>query len=49
MAGDSSDQAEGAPPPPDLELKRLKPLLGEWEAQDHTHDSVLGPGVRVTS
>jgi hypothetical protein len=49
MAGDSSDQAEGAPPPPDPELKRLEPLLGEWVAEDHTHDSVLGPGVRVTS
>jgi hypothetical protein len=49
MAGDSSDQAEGAPPPPDSELKRLEPLLGEWEAEDYTHDSVLGPGVRVSS
>lgn len=47
MAADS-DQAEGAPPP-DHELKRLEPLLGDWESDDHTHDSVLGPGVPVTS
>jgi hypothetical protein len=36
-------------PPPDRELRRLKPLLGTWEAEEHTRDSVLGPGVPVRS
>jgi Protein of unknown function (DUF1579) len=49
MAGDNGDQAAGAPPPPDPELTRLEPLLGTWKAEDHTHDSLLGPGVHVTS
>jgi Protein of unknown function (DUF1579) len=44
-----SNQAEAAPPSPNPELKRLEPLLGTWKAADHTHDSVLGPGVPVTS
>jgi hypothetical protein len=35
--------------PPDPELRRLEPLVGTWMAEDHTHDSVLGPGVPVTS
>lgn len=46
---DHGDQAEGAPPPPDPELKRLEPSLGDWGTEDHTRDSVLGPGVPVTS
>jgi hypothetical protein len=33
----------------DPELKRLEPLLGTWRAEEHTQDSVLGPGVPVTS
>jgi hypothetical protein len=36
-------------PPPDPQLKRLAPLLGTWRTQDHTRDTVLGPGVPVTS
>ncbi|HLM29601.1 MAG TPA: hypothetical protein VK360_06745 [Acidimicrobiales bacterium] len=48
MAGDGSDQAEGVPPP-SPELERLAPLVQEWVAEDHTLDSVLGPGVPVIS
>jgi hypothetical protein len=48
MAGDNSTEAEGTPPP-HPELARLEPLVGEWVAEDQTNDSVLGPGVRVTS
>jgi hypothetical protein len=33
----------------DPELKRLEPLLGTWRTDEHTQDSVLGPGVPVTS
>jgi hypothetical protein len=36
-------------PPPDPELRRLEPLVGTWRAEEHTEDSVLGPGVPVTS
>jgi hypothetical protein len=36
-------------PPPDPELKRLEPLLGSWRSEEHTQDSVLGPGVPVVS
>lgn len=36
-------------PPPDVELKRLEPLVGTWATEEHTGDSVLGPGVPVTS
>jgi Protein of unknown function (DUF1579) len=36
-------------PPPDPELKRLSPLLGAWRSEEHTRDSVLGPGVPVAS
>jgi hypothetical protein len=36
-------------PPPDPELARLEPLLGTWTSEGHTRDSVLGPGVPVTS
>jgi hypothetical protein len=48
MAGDNSIEAAGTPPP-HPELARLEPLVGEWVAEDQTNDSVLGPGVRVTS
>jgi hypothetical protein len=34
-------------PPPDPELRRLEPLVGTWRAEDHTQDSVYGPGVPV--
>ena len=36
-------------PPPDPELQRLAPLLGTWSVEPHTRDSLLGPGVPVTS
>jgi Protein of unknown function (DUF1579) len=36
-------------PAPDPELKRLEPLVGTWRSEEHTLDSVLGPGVRVTN
>ena len=36
-------------PLPDRELQRLEPLLGTWRTEDHTEDSILGPGVPVTS
>jgi Protein of unknown function (DUF1579) len=36
-------------PPPHPELQRLEPLLGTWRTEEHTRDSVLGPGVPVTS
>jgi Protein of unknown function (DUF1579) len=45
----ADDQAPFAVPPPDPELRRLEPLLGTWKAAEHTEDSVLGPGVPVTS
>jgi Protein of unknown function (DUF1579) len=48
MADDGSHQPDSTPPP-DPELGRLEPLQGTWEAEDHTQDSVLGPGVCVTS
>jgi hypothetical protein len=49
MAGDDdSAQAEGTPPP-DPELRRLEPLVGEWQSEEWTKDSVLGPGVPVTN
>jgi hypothetical protein len=44
-----NDHTESAPPPPSPELKRLEPLLGKWRAEEHTRDSMLAPGVRVTS
>ena len=49
MADRNTDQSTLAVPPPDPELARLEPLLGTWRAEDHTQDSVLGPGVPVTS
>jgi Protein of unknown function (DUF1579) len=36
-------------PTPAPELKRLEPLIGRWQTRAHTEDSVLGPGVPVTS
>jgi hypothetical protein len=27
----------------------LEPLLGTWSAEEHSQDSILGPGVAVTS
>jgi hypothetical protein len=49
MVDESRDQPNDALPPPHPELERLKPLLGTWKAEDHTNDSVLGPGVAVTN
>jgi hypothetical protein len=34
---------------PQPELTPLLPLVGGWRAEGHTQDSVLGPGVPVTS
>ncbi|MGH3478274.1 MAG: DUF1579 family protein [Nocardioidaceae bacterium] len=49
MTCDDNDATEFDVPPPNPELKRLEPLVGTWTANDHTRDSVLGPGVPVTS
>ena len=49
MARDTSERTALGAPPPDLELQRLEPLVGTWRAEEHTQDSVLGPGVPVTS
>ena len=49
MADDMTEQSTFAAPPPDPELQRLEPLLGTWRAEEHTQDSVLGPGVPVAS
>jgi hypothetical protein len=49
MADDNTDQSSFAVPSPDPELERLVPLLGTWRTKDYTQDSVLGPGVPVTS
>ena len=48
MTDDQGPSAFAAPPP-DPELKRLEPLLGTWATEERTRDSVLGPGVAVTS
>ncbi len=45
----ADDRSPFAVPPPDPELRRLEPLLGSWEASERTSDSMLGPGVPVTS
>jgi hypothetical protein len=34
---------------PTLNLGRLEPLVGAWEAEDQTLDGVFGPGVSVRS
>jgi hypothetical protein len=49
MTDDSQAQAAVDVLPPDPELGRLRPLLGTWKTQGHTQDSVLGPGVPVSS
>jgi Protein of unknown function (DUF1579) len=49
MTADNSDAVADEVPPPHPELERLEPLLGSWTSEDHTHDSILGPGVPVTS
>jgi Protein of unknown function (DUF1579) len=46
---ETTEQSTGLIPPPDPELRRLEPLLGAWRSEDHTCDSMLGPGVPVTS
>jgi Protein of unknown function (DUF1579) len=46
---EASAQTPFGAPPPDPELMRLEPLLGQWRSDDHTLDGVLGPGVPVTS
>jgi hypothetical protein len=49
MADHNADQSTFAVPAPDPELQRLVPLVGTWRTEAHTQDSVLGPGVPVTS
>ena len=49
MTDDTGAQSPFDVPPPDPELRCLQPLLGSWTAQETTQDSVLGPGVPVTS
>jgi Protein of unknown function (DUF1579) len=46
---ETAEQSTAAVPAPDPELQRLAPLLGIWTSEDHTNDSMLGPGVPVTS
>src|SRR5215211_2688974 len=46
---EKADRSTLAVPPPDPQLRRLAPLLGSWRTEDQTQDSVLGPGVPVTS
>jgi hypothetical protein len=49
MTDNRTDQPAFAAPPPDPELRRLEPLLGTWGTEGRTQESVLGPGVPVTS
>jgi Protein of unknown function (DUF1579) len=49
MARDKTAQSAFDVPPPDPQLARLTPLLGRWKTDEHTRESVLGPGVAVTS
>jgi len=49
MTDDHTDESGFAAAPPDPELMRLESLLGIWRAEERTEDSVLGPGVSVTS
>jgi hypothetical protein len=46
---DTTDRPAFEVPPPDPELRRLEPLIGSWESEDHTENSVLGSGVLVTN
>jgi hypothetical protein len=46
---ETTEQSTAEVPPPDPELQRLAPLLGTWRSEDHTNESMLGPGVPVTS
>ncbi len=49
MTDDNTTTSAFDAPPPDPEAERLEPLLGMWRSEEHTRDSVLGPGVRVTN
>jgi hypothetical protein len=49
VADDTTEQSTFAAAAPDPELRRLEPLRGTWRAEDHTQDSLLGPGVPVGS
>jgi Protein of unknown function (DUF1579) len=49
MTSASDETTAFGAPPPDPELERLQPLLGTWRSEDHTLDSVFGPGVPVTN
>jgi hypothetical protein len=49
MADDTTTRSPFGIEPPHPELERLQPLVGGWKVEDHTRDSVLGPGVPVTS
>jgi hypothetical protein len=45
----ADDQTRFEVSPPDPELRGLEPLVGTWRAEERTEESVLGPGVPVTS
>jgi Protein of unknown function (DUF1579) len=49
MADGNNDNGADSVPPPHPELERLDPLLGSWRSEEHTQDTILGPGVPVTS
>jgi hypothetical protein len=49
MVDDSTAPSRLEIAPPDPQLQRLVPLLGTWTMRGHTQDSVLGPGVPVSS
>jgi Protein of unknown function (DUF1579) len=49
LTNDANEQTPFGAPPPDPELKCLEPLVGRWRSEARTFDSVLGPGVPVTS
>jgi Protein of unknown function (DUF1579) len=49
VAHESAEQSAFEAPPPDPELQRLEPLVGTWSSAGQTEDSVIGPGVPVTS
>jgi hypothetical protein len=46
---ETTTQTAFAAPPPDPELRRLEPLVGTWAAEEHTRDTMLGPGLQVIS
>ena len=49
MGENANTRNSQQPPSPDPELSRLEPLIGAWKSEDHTQNSILGPGVPVTN